>query len=417
MKTTTTLITSKLPIQADFATSVKSENYELIEKAIEYIKSNATDANVTISDIADHAGFSTDYFNRIFMMHTGFTVMSYVNYTRTKEAINFLRNTDESILDIALSLGYDSHEGFIKAFKKYYGMTPSEYREQYKNKVISLGEIIDKTVATRFIHENPDFALVDRDEVFDMLLEKDAKRYAQFCMTVMGQGQEFAAPGGNYEKGVIAVGADLSGNCYVEIVTDDFELLAEWLKRFNNVEAFYSACAPHVVEEKLTAFGVNRKLNCTPESLYFGEKFPCTLPENIEIRLLGYADKDHIIKWANGRNDGYIMHLLSEKDYLDESFDEYGVFDSGELIAVVECYVGEIRGIKLNDCCQLRFADSNISDNLCRQIFSYVTNERIDKNLLIYDNIQYGEYARTHGNFTAADMGFVTVSWRYSPNK
>lgn len=130
------------------------ENIELIAKAVDYAKQNATNNEITVQEIASNAGFSIDYFNRIFLSHTGFTVTAYVNYIRLKKASEFLRCTDKTVLEIALEVGYNSHEGFIKAFKKKYGMTPSEYREKYRNSIMQWGDFTDKTVAARFIHAN-----------------------------------------------------------------------------------------------------------------------------------------------------------------------------------------------------------------------------------------------------------------------
>ena len=96
------------------------ENTELISKAIHYAKKNFNNTDMSVENVADFAGFSIDYFNRIFLAHTGFTVMSYVNYMRIKKAVELLRTTDKTVLDIALEVGYDSHEGFIKAFKKIF---------------------------------------------------------------------------------------------------------------------------------------------------------------------------------------------------------------------------------------------------------------------------------------------------------
>lgn len=62
------------------------ENSELITKALNYIKSEAGKSEITIDDVAKKAGFSTDYFNRIFFTHTGFNVMEYVRFRRLKKA-------------------------------------------------------------------------------------------------------------------------------------------------------------------------------------------------------------------------------------------------------------------------------------------------------------------------------------------
>ena len=70
---------------------------------------------MTIEDVAEHAGFSTDYFNRIFLAHTGFNVMEYIRVTRLKKAARLLCGSDQDVLGIALDcgcrfyLGSDAH--------------------------------------------------------------------------------------------------------------------------------------------------------------------------------------------------------------------------------------------------------------------------------------------------------------------
>ena len=108
------------------------ENTELIFKAVEFAKQNASDNEISVEDVAANAGFSIDYFNRIFLIHTGFTVTAYMNYVRLKNTTKLLRTTDKSVLEIALEIGYDSHEGFTKAFKKKYGYAPNDIKMEYK---------------------------------------------------------------------------------------------------------------------------------------------------------------------------------------------------------------------------------------------------------------------------------------------
>ncbi len=389
------------------------ENTELISKAIHYAKKHFNDTHMCVEDVADHAGFSIGYFNRIFLAHTGFTVMSYVNYMRVKKAVMLLRNTDKSVLDIALEVGYDSHEGFIKAFKKFYTVTPSEYRKKNKNKVLSWGELTDSTCVNRFLHENTDFEPVDADTIIDYLLEKDSKRYGYFCTTIQCMGLKIVAPSGDYEKGFIAIGDDRNGGIWLELVSDDFSLLAEWIKRWDNIENFYSNEDPTAVKEKLKSYGVNRKLKSTPQSLYFGIGIPNSLPENVIIRELSYADKDSILQWSDGQTDGYIMHLLNEKHYLDPSVLEYGVFQNDELIAVAGCGIDEVRGLRLNNCCNIRFKNGKATDEMYYTVFSFVVNDVLRKGILPFDDLQHGEYAEKHGGFTAGDVRFTIVNWRY----
>lgn len=389
------------------------ENTELIFNAVKFAKKNATESNISVEEVAKNAGFSIDYFNRIFLSHTGFTVTAYINYIRLKQAAFLLRTTDKSVLDIALEIGYDSHEGFTKAFKKKYGVAPSEYRADNKSRMMYMAEITDKTVASRFLHSNPDFKIIDSVEVIDFLLEKDAKRYGYFCTTIKYCGLTIVAPNGDYKNGFIGVGDDCNGGCYLEMQTDDFKLLADWINRFPQRKTFFSDKREAEIKEILASYGISENLKVTPQSLYLGEPFECSLPENITVRLLTPKDKKAITKWANGRTDGYVKHLLNEQDYLDENNLEYGVFEKDKLIAVAGCGIDDVHGMRLNNCCAIRFADGKENDKLYKSIFKFVTNDILTKGALPFDDLQHGEYAKTHGNFTSADLGYTVVNRRF----
>jgi len=251
------------------------ENRELIKCAVDYAKAHAGDEDITVQAVADHAGFSMDYFNRLFLSHTGFTVMAYVSYRRLKNAVQLLRTTDKSVLDIALEVGYTSHEGFTKAFKKEYGVTPSEYRQQHKEKILSYGDLADRSVTARFLHQNPDFMAIDPEDAVDYLLEKDTKRHVYRASGIRAMGYGVAAPMGDLSKGLICVGDDLKGGYWLELVTDDEETLCEWLKRFENVEFFDSVLAPDVMERVLKEHGLEIAITAAPESLpLFGDRQP-----------------------------------------------------------------------------------------------------------------------------------------------
>ena len=144
-----------------------------------------------------------------------------------------------------------------------------------------------------------------------------------------------------------------------------------------------------------------------------GEHMKHNLPQHVTIRELSYADKDNIVKWAGGKTDGYIKHLLNEKHYQVPAVLEYGVFQNNELIAIAGCGIDEVHGFKLNDCCNIRFADGKATDEMYYNIFAFIVNDIMDKGVLPFDNLQYGEYAKTHGGFTACDVGFTIVNWRY----
>ena len=131
--------------------SIQSETKSMLDKALEYIRSQTGNEELTAGDIAAHAGFCDDYFNKLFSAYTGFRVMEYARFYRLRRAAYLLRITDRDILDIALDFGYTTHESFARAFKKQYAVSPAEYRETMQKKVMTWAETgADATAGKRF---------------------------------------------------------------------------------------------------------------------------------------------------------------------------------------------------------------------------------------------------------------------------
>lgn len=68
-----------------------------------------------------------------FKEQTGYTIVEYRNKKRMELATEMLKNTNKKIITIASELYYDSISHFLRVFKKEYGITPTEYREKFKN--------------------------------------------------------------------------------------------------------------------------------------------------------------------------------------------------------------------------------------------------------------------------------------------
>jgi len=392
------------------------DHNDLITKAISFARDHAQDHALSLQDIADAAGFSLDYFNRIFLANTGFTVMAYVNYVRLKKALILLRTTDKSILDIALEIGYSSQEGFGKAFQKKYDVTPGEYRRQMKGKIIKAAEVADAAVAARFIHDNPDFTLADTNEVIEYLLDTDALKYGRLCGEIKHMGIHMAVQNHDFQRGFIGIRAVSAENCVLELVTEDMKLLAEWLKRFRSKSFKISFCCNREAHEVLAFLrekGVDINVTYRPQAVYQGAGLNCTLPEAIQIKKLGKADLPAVMKWAKGKNDVYTKQLLIPEYYRDESVLEYGIFEKDELIAVAGCGIDEVQGLRMNDCCIIRFAVGGEETELYRPVYAAVTELLWQDGIVPYDELQFGEYAKKHGNFTCVDLGYRVVNRKY----
>ena len=85
--------------------------------------------DITLESLAREHGLSPSHFHRIFKQALGETPKEHVERIRLERAAYRLSMTDERILDIALSLGFTSHETFTRAFKRRFNATPTDIRE------------------------------------------------------------------------------------------------------------------------------------------------------------------------------------------------------------------------------------------------------------------------------------------------
>lgn len=103
---------------------------ERLQTAINYIESQLCEP-LTLTQIADKAHLSPYYFSRLFRSRTGQSPMDYVRIRRLSEAVRKIRRDPQlSIRDVALSSGFDTHQGFSTAFKKTFAVAPAAYRLQ-----------------------------------------------------------------------------------------------------------------------------------------------------------------------------------------------------------------------------------------------------------------------------------------------
>ncbi len=159
------------------------ENKKLIEKAIVFIQKNPKD-NLSLQSIADNAGFSLTYFDAIFRQHTGYSPVEYARiYKLTRSALD-LRRTQKTILDIALDFGYASPESFTRAFKNFYSITPSEYREKYSNEAVTWHDLSGKIAISNFRRTFPELKVSDIDLALDFCFTHNPLKYAEDIINI-----------------------------------------------------------------------------------------------------------------------------------------------------------------------------------------------------------------------------------------
>ena len=102
----------------------------IIQRAKEYIENNYMDEAVSLSTAAENVVVSTGYLSVLFKKETGVNFVDYLTNIRMEKAKNLLKNTEMKAYEIAYAIGYSNPHYFSISFKKYSGMTPSEYKNR-----------------------------------------------------------------------------------------------------------------------------------------------------------------------------------------------------------------------------------------------------------------------------------------------
>lgn len=102
--------------------------WEQIQNTINYIEEHL-DEPIEVEQLAQIASLSPFYYQRLFSQLVKKPVVEYIRHRRMAKAMLLLRQQDMRILDIALHLGFASHEHFTRTFKNTFGMTPTQYRK------------------------------------------------------------------------------------------------------------------------------------------------------------------------------------------------------------------------------------------------------------------------------------------------
>lgn len=108
---------------------IAKENVARINKAIEYIEKNLQN-KLLLEDIAKEAFFSPFYFHRLFSVVMRETPNDFISRKRIEKAASFLMNKKElTITEISEKVGFSSLSVFSRAFKKYYNLSPQEFKD------------------------------------------------------------------------------------------------------------------------------------------------------------------------------------------------------------------------------------------------------------------------------------------------
>ncbi len=108
---------------------------QIYSDMLDYIKLNRA-SNLRVSDIALHFGYNEKYLSHLFRQLSGVPLKQFILKSKMDEASYLLTDTNLSIGEIAVKLGYTDAHNFARTYKKCTGLSPSAYRESYAKRLL-----------------------------------------------------------------------------------------------------------------------------------------------------------------------------------------------------------------------------------------------------------------------------------------
>jgi AraC-like DNA-binding protein/DNA gyrase inhibitor GyrI len=210
--------------------------YERIQKSIDYIESKLKD-HIEIERAAQVAFMSCSNYYRMFFALTGYAVKEYIRLRRISSAVKDIKDTDKSILDIALDYGFESNEAFTRAFKRFTGFPPSAFRKNNLNYIFERVNVLEK------YYDIQDPELIEKYPDIIVLKELKPCRVAYYCYY-----------GLEPEEG-------------------SFSVMSDWLRRSGlNFE-----------KDKLRIFGFNNPSPASPDQKEYGYEVWVTINDDFVV--------------------------------------------------------------------------------------------------------------------------------------
>ncbi|APZ48013.1 hypothetical protein BW723_00685 [Polaribacter reichenbachii] len=112
--------------------------------AIVYVEENL-DKKLSLAKVAQKAFFSPYHFHRLFRVVTNETLQNFINRKRIEKAASYLLHQKEkSVTEVSELVGYTNLSSFSKSFKKFYGISPTNFKEISPNKFSKISKIESK---------------------------------------------------------------------------------------------------------------------------------------------------------------------------------------------------------------------------------------------------------------------------------
>lgn len=115
----------------DYVNAHRDSSSEVMKEALyQFVDENLCNSDLSLNFVANAFSLSDSYVSRLFKEKTGTNFLDYMNRARIEKAkMILLSESQTSIQDIGIRVGYDSDTTFRRIFKKYEGITPTQFRK------------------------------------------------------------------------------------------------------------------------------------------------------------------------------------------------------------------------------------------------------------------------------------------------
>ena len=110
---------------------VKGNDEELMERIMKVVNENMSDSDFNVEKMCDEVGVSRTQLHRKLKEMTGVPTSEFLRNIRLNEAARLIREHKINITQVSYMVGFANNSHFSTAFKKYFGMSPTEYAARY----------------------------------------------------------------------------------------------------------------------------------------------------------------------------------------------------------------------------------------------------------------------------------------------
>jgi len=180
--------------------SLRIEYIKRINKVMDFVENNL-DKELPLEYLSKKAYFSPFHFHRIFSTITGETLNSFINRKRIEKIASLILNgTELSLLELATNYGFNSSSSFSRSFKKFYGISPTEFKEKGKDQYSKIGKVLSKNGKEEITFESYICSINNVKNWIKMNAQIEVKEMPELKVVAMRHTGDFDKIGMVYER-------------------------------------------------------------------------------------------------------------------------------------------------------------------------------------------------------------------------